>query len=304
MCMNRHFMRRALIHNAFCLVTALHALVACGTPLPQGPAQLTLDIDGVPIEVFTYKPQRYSGGPLLLTLHGLTPNAEGYREYSKPLADRFHLLVVAPRFDRERFPTWRYQAGGIARTSRQPDAGPLRVEPESSWTGHLFLKIIETIRAIEANPALPYYLIGHSAGGQALSRFAAFIPNEARRIVIANPGTYLWPGREAGFRYGFGGLPHALSDDAAIRRYLAQPVTIFLGQGDVERDPNLNVSAGAMRQGPNRHERGLNAFHAAQKLAQDNGWEFNWRLVEVPAVGHSAQRMYESPQAGIALLGQ
>jgi pimeloyl-ACP methyl ester carboxylesterase len=297
-------MRRALIRYACCIVTALHALVAFGNPLPRGPAHLTLDIEGMPIEVYTYKPQRYSGGPLLLTLHGLTPDAEGYREYSKPFADRFHLLVVAPLFDRERFPTWRYQAGGIARTSRQPDSGLLPVEPESSWTGRLFLKIVETIRVIEDKPDLPYYLIGHSAGGQALGRFAAFIPNAARRIVIANPGTYLWPAREARFPYGFGGLPDALSDDAAIRRYLAQPVTIFLGQGDVNRDTNLNVSAGAMRQGPNRHERGLNAFRAAQKLAHEKSWEFNWQLVEVPAVGHSAQRMYESLQSGAALLDQ
>lgn len=290
--------------HAFCVISAFHALLAHGMPLPNGPAHRTLDIDGVPIEVFTYKPQRYSGGPLLLTLHGLNRNAEGYRDYSRTLADRFGFLVVAPKFDPKHFPTWRYQAGGIARAATQPGSGPLNIEPESRWTGHMLLKIIEFIRAAEGRADLPYYLSGHSAGGQALSRFAAFIPNEARRIVITNPSTYIWPTRDVRFPYGFGGLPDALSNDAAIRRYLAQPVTIFLGQADVNRDPSLNVRDGAVQQGPNRYQRGLNVFRAAQKLSQEKGWKFDWRLVEVPDVAHSARRMYESPQAGAALLGE
>jgi len=192
----------------------------------------------------------------------------------------------------------------IARAAPQPGSGPLNIEPESRWTGHTLLKLIEFIRAAEGRTDLPYYLSGHSAGGQALSRFAAFIPNEARRIVMANPSTYLQPTRDVRFPYGFGGLPDALSNDAAIRRYLAQPVTIFLGQADVNRGPSLNVRDGAVQQGPNRYQRGLNVFRAAQKLAQEKGWEFDWRLVEVPDVGHSARRMYESPQAGAALLGE
>jgi pimeloyl-ACP methyl ester carboxylesterase len=166
------------------------------------------------------------------------------------------------------------------------------------------LEIVERIRAEENRPDLPYYLLGHSAGGQLLSRFAAFLPNAAQRIVIANPSTYVWPTREVRFPYGFGGLPDALGSEEAIRHYLAQPLTIFLGTADVKRDGSLNVGESAMRQGPNRYERGLQVFGAAREVAQNRGWPFNWRLVEAPAVGHSARSMYASPQAEAALFAK
>ena len=289
----------------YCLFVVLgYALPGHTEPIPLGVGQRTLDAAGTGIECYTYKPASYDGGALLVTLHGLNRNAAGYLAYSSPLADRHGFLVIAPRFDRERFPTWRYQAGGIARYDHPPDSAPLGLEPEAQWTGTILLQIVERIRAEENAPDLPYYVLGHSAGGQLLSRFAAFVPNAAQRIVIANPSTYVWPTREAHFPYGFGGLPDALGGDEAIRRYLAMPLTIFLGATDVKRDRSLNVSEGAMRQGLNRYERGLHVFRTAREIAQTKGWAFNWRLVEAPGVGHSARRMYASPQAEAALFAR
>jgi hypothetical protein len=56
-----------------------------------------------------------------------------------------------------------------------------------------------------------------------------------------------------------------------------------------------------MAQGATRYERGLNAFRTAQARAQSSGWTFNWRLVELPGTGHSARKMFASPQASEAL---
>ena len=270
-------------------------------PFASGTQQRTLEIAGTPIEVHVYKPRHYSGRAVLVTLHGLNRNAAGYLAYTQALAERYGFLLVAPLFDRERFPTWRYQAGGIARYARPPESRPLQLEPESRWTARMLLDLIEAVRREENAPDLPYYLVGHSAGAQLLSRFAAFVPHAARRIVVANPSTYLWPTREAHFPFGFGGLPDAIGSEEAIRRYLAQPVTIFLGTSDVVRDGTLNVTAGAMRQGLNRYERGLQVFQTARELAKNRGWDFNWRLVEAPGVGHSARAMYASPQVDAAI---
>jgi len=281
-----------------------YGLPGWGEPIPAGIAERTLTVAGMAIEIHTYKPAHYEGGPLLVTLHGLNRNADGYLAYSRPLAERHGFLVVAPYFDRERFPTWRYQGGGIARYANPPDSGALKLESESRWAATILLEIVERIRTEENRPDLPYYLLGHSAGGQLLSRFAAFLPNAAQRIVIANPSTYVWPTREVRFPYGFGGLPDALGNEEAIRHYLAQPLTIFLGTADVKRDGSLNVGESAMRQGPNRYERGLQVFGAAREVAQNKGWTFNWRLVEAPAVGHSARRMYTSPEVEAALFAK
>lgn len=279
----------------------LVAQAAQAAALPTGAGKIALDVQGIPIEVYTYKPAHYSGGPLLLTLHGVARNAPGYRDYSKPLADRHGLLVAAPLFDRKRFPRWRYQTGGLVHRSNQDTDAQMQVEPEPQWTGRLLLGIIEAIRTEERSPALPYYMLGHSGGAQALSRFAAFVPNEALRIVIANPGTHLWPGRELRFPYGYGGLPTALSRDESIRRYLAQPITLLLGTADVQQDGDLDMEDGAIAQGAHRFERGVNTYRAAEAEARARGWAFNWKLVEVPGVGHSASRMLRSPQAAAAL---
>lgn len=284
---------------AACLLAGSSA--AWSEPFASGTEQRTVEIAAVPIEVHTYKPQHYAGGAMLVTLHGLNRNAAGYLRYSQALAERHGFLLVAPLFDRERFPTWRYQAGGIARYARPPESRPPQLEPESRWTARMLLDLIEAVRREENAPDLPYYLIGHSAGAQLLSRFAAFVPNAARRIVIANPSTYVWPTREAHYPFGFGGLPEAIGSEEAVRRYLAQPVTIFLGTSDVVRDGTLNVTGSAMRQGANRYERGTEIFQAARELAKNKGWNFNWRLVEAPGVGHSARRMYASPQVDAAI---
>lgn len=296
--------RPAPVSWALFTLAVIHLALGRAEPLPTGIDKRTFDVDGTPIAAYTYKPANYAGGPLLLSLHGTNRNADGYVDYTKPLADRLGMLVVAPEFDHERFPVWRYQNGGIARPADGKHTGAIEVNPESQWTGRVLLRIIEAVAADEGRPELPYYLIGHSAGGQALSRLAAFVSNKAHRIVIANPSTHVWPARDAGFPYGFGGLPDSLASDDAIRRYLAQPVVLLLGTADVKRDRHLLVTEGAMKQGSNRYERGINVFHAARGLAQEKGWKFNWQLVEVPGVGHSARRMYASPQATGALYGE
>lgn len=297
-------MKGVLVRSLIGAASLAVGCVALAEPIPPGEAVRTLDIRGTAIEVHTYKPAHYSGAGLLVSLPGRNRNAARYLAYSKPLAERHGFLLAVPRFERERFPTWRYQAGGIARYRHAPETGTLEVEAAAFWTTTMLLEIVQRIRAEEDAPELPYYLLGHSAGAQLLSRFAAFVPNAARRIVIANPSTYVWPAREARFPFGLGGLPLALSDDEAIRRYLAQPVTLLLGTADVERDAALNVTDGAMRQGAHRYERGLNAYRAARALAREKGWPFNWQLVEAPGVGHSARAMYGSAAADAALTGR
>jgi len=279
---------------AFSCIATAHA-----EAIPAGSSQRSVVIGTETIELHTYKPPQYAGGPILLVLHGLGTNATGYRDAAVTLANAHGFLVVAPLFDRKRFPVWRYQTGGIVRNQRAE--GDFTVEPETQWMGRTFLDIINAVRADEGRPGLAYSLIGHSAGGQTLSRFAAFMPHQAKHIVIANPSTWVWPSREERFPFGFGGLPEKMADDAALQRYLAQPVTLLLGTADIKRGSDLNVSPGAERQGSNRLERGNNVFRTAQQLARDRGWTFNWRLVEVPEVGHSARRMFGSAEALAAM---
>lgn len=283
------------------LLTAFLVLLFATTlrsaPLPAGASSQDIPTTGGVIKVFTYRPSLYKGGPLVVVFHGVNRNAEDYRNFAIAVAERFKVLVAAPLFERERFPVDAYIRGGLLNKD-----GTLR--PRESWTYALVPQLVKALREGEGKPDLPYYLLGHSAGGQFLARFAAFYPTEAQRIVAGNPGSHLFPRRDWDFGYGFGKLPAEISDDAALQRYLAAPLTIYLGTGDILTDSeNLDKSPEAQRQGPNRYTRGLACFEFAQKLAAERGWQFNWRKVETPGIGHDGGGMFAAPEMAAALFG-
>lgn len=270
-------------------------LLAVAAEVPQGSHQLTVDLDGTPIELFTYKPDSYREGPLILVFHGVLRNAQEYRDHARGMGDRFGALIVAPRFPEDRFSIERYQLGGLLVKGE--------LQPRANWTWQFVPRIAEEIRRRENHPDLPYYLIGHSGGGQFLIRLAGFVPTAARRIVAANPGTYLFPVRDQDYPFGFGGLPEELSSDEALRRYLAQPITLYLAMEDKQRDEHLLVTPPAERQGSTRWERGQNAFRAAEQFARQRRWAFNWRMVAVPEVGHDHQAMFDHRLCKEAIFG-
>jgi len=277
------------------------AVMALGLPLhaatiPFGASQFEAGSGTNAITVYTYKPRNYQGGPVLFVFHGVTRNARGYRNDAVDIAERFRLIIATPLFDTNRFPTSAYQGGGVL--SHGVFQSP------TNWTYNLLPGIINEVRQREGNPKLPYYFIGHSAGAQFLMRLSAFSPLDAQRIVVANPGSDLFPRRDWKFRYGFGGLPPEWSDDAELQRYLSAPLTLFLGTADTDPlDPELDHSAGAEQEGRFRLERGRACFDYAQKLAQEHGWKFNWRKVETSGIGHTARSMFAVPEVGDALIG-
>lgn len=283
--------------NLMLLLVSLVANLAAAEPVRTGPGQIDFTSGEETLQVFTYKPPTYRDGPILLVFHGVNRNAEDYRNFAICLAERFKAIVAAPLFDRQRFSAERYQRGGLLAEGR--------ARPREAWTFAFIPRLVEDLRQREGRPLLPYYLIGHSAGGQFLTRLAAFLPGEAIRIVAANPGSHLFPTRDAAFGYGFGGLPEEWANDAALRRYLAAPLTLYLGTGDINPDDrNLDRSEAALAQGRTRYDRGRTCFEFARKLATARGWEFGWRKVETPGIGHDAAAMFAASEAGLALFGE
>ena len=264
--------------------------------LPVGSARVELDFDGVKLELFTHKPKDWKQERMLLVFHGVNRNADEYRDHAVVLAERYSMLVVAPRFDAERFPSRKYQRGGLVREDGS-------AAPPEEWTYAYVPRIARAVREREGHPRLPYWLIGHSAGGQFCMRMAAFQDTGAERIVAANAGSVLLPTRDAEFGYGFGGLPEALSSDDVLRRYLAAPLTLYLGTADDHADEWLDTSEPAMRQGPGRLQRNRAAFAAGRALAEQRGWTFAWRTVEVEGVGHDHEAMFAHARAEEALFG-
>lgn len=248
------------------------------------------------IECFTYKPAHWGGERMILVHHGVLRNADEYRDHAVVLGDRFDALIVAPRFDKERFPSEKYQRGGILN-------GDGSAAPPSAWTYAYVPKIAAAIREREGRPDLRFWIIGHSAGGQFAMRMSAFQATGAERIVAANPGTDLFPTRELPFGWGFGGLPDELSNDERIRHFLAAPLTLYLGTADDHPDEDLDVSENSMKQGGGRLQRGRAAFALGERVAREHGWPFAWRLVEADGVPHDHERMFAHPACERALFG-
>jgi pimeloyl-ACP methyl ester carboxylesterase len=262
--------------------------------LPIGKSSFTVAHPKEPLQVFAYKPRRYAGGPLVMVCHGTLRNAEEYRDHAIAMADRLNVLVVAPLFDAERFPSRRYHRGGILDESGA-------VAPRESWTYNRLNDIVATVRKLEGKPRLPFALIGHSAGGQFLVRMCAFYDSGAFSIVAANPGSELFPTTEQKFGYGYGGLPATLVTDALIRQYLSQPLTIYLGTDDNGPDEYFDGSAEAMVQGAGRLQRGHAVYEYSKSLAMRRGWKFEWRLVEALQIPHDHDQMFNHPKFEEAL---
>lgn len=262
-------------------------------PIPVGAGQVETYLDNRKIIIHTYKPVGYNVGPLVLVFHGVGRNAAEYRDFARGLGDRHKAIILAPEFDRAQFPGRRYTQGGMLREGQ--------LTPKQQWTWNLVPRLVEIVRRREGRPDLPFFLLGHSAGAQFVGRMAGFLETGAQRVVIANPSAYLSPERALAFPYGFGELPEELANDEAIRRYLAQPLTIFVGTEDKERDDYLDTSDAADTQGTTRYERGRNIFEAARAKARAAGWPFGWKLVEAPGVGHNARAMFDNPACDLAL---
>lgn len=265
---------------------------AANLGIPVGIGRQIADLEGVSVEVFTYRPAACRLSGALLVFHGMARNAAGYRDDAIPLGQHFCMLVVAPLFDKTRFPTWRYQRGGIAHGSA--------VQPAESWTVNFVPRLVSWVRHEEGRADLPYALIGHSAGAQFLSRVAAFGQDDATQTIIANPSTWVQPSLAVAAPYGFGQVYDPAQGDTALRRYLATRLTVLLGQEDIG-SRHLATGKEAEAQGNTRLERGQRVFREAQLAARHRGWPFNWRLAIVPGAGHSASKMFASEQAFDAL---
>lgn len=267
--------------------------------IPDGKGEVTIKVDHFHLEVFTYRAKNYwdAHGPLIMVFHGHNRNADGYRDHAKRLGDESGGLVVCPFFDQDQFPRHAYNDGNVMGPDKH---GPL--QPRHKWSFSVVPKLIDKIRAMEGRPDMAYYFLGHSAGGQFVERLMALGEVKPIRAVAANPGSHMFPTMHMQFPYGFGGLPDSIANEQAFRAYLAAPLTIYLGTADTDpNDPDVDKSKTAEEQGPYRLVRGHNCYKAAQHLAKTKGWEFHWRLVEAPDIGHSATKMFHDPACWKAL---
>ena len=263
------------------------------SPKTYGASERIAILNGQPVVLFIYRPPACKNPDFLFVFAGYKRNASQYRDRASYAADRACLLVVAPQFDKTRFPNWRYQRGGVKHKGI--------IQPRKKWSGNLVKELVNWTRNKEGRPGARYILFGHSAGAQFLSRICAYSPPvDAFRIILANPSVYVLPTLKEKPPYGFSGVFSNRETKQFMQNYLSLPIVIYLGKKD-RKFKNLVKTKAARRQGKNRYRRGLFVYELAKETALEKGWSFNWKLIEVPGVGHSSRRMLQAKEIFSAL---
>jgi poly(3-hydroxybutyrate) depolymerase len=232
-----------------------------------------------------YRPASHRpANPVVLVQHGMQRNGAEYRDYWAEDAERFGLLVIAPTFGPEHWPTAEHYNNGMPRD----DDG--RPRPRNAWGFTSLARIQAALRESGLTTRPRAHLFGHSAGGQFVHRLLSTQPQDAFEAAItANPGWYTLPTLDRPYPEGLGGLGLARAD---LARLLAFPQLILAGDRDTDTaGPSLPMQAEAMRQGPHRFARAQFYLEFARAEAARYGLPCAWRLQPVPGIGHDGAAM-------------
>lgn len=254
---------------------------------------------------------------VVFVVHGSSANHCDYARYAMESAEDAgglaSTLVVAPLFTDaatggDRRLTWGsgWREGS---TSTNPDG--TRV---SSFAA---MDLLAAAARQTFGGGVPLLLVGHSAGGQFVQRYAEGSDAPFDAFVPMNPSSYAylsaqrWPGGATvdgvpgcpgynTWKYGLHDLNRYMGDAGDLRaRYAARRVALVLGGSDVDRDEALDVGCEADSQGRNRLERGRLFFgHLADQLGVHPSGH---TLAVVPQVGHDGRSMIRSAAARAVL---
>jgi pimeloyl-ACP methyl ester carboxylesterase len=310
-----------------------HQTLTVNTAQASGALPLYASINGSLADLSLPQP---SVSRVLIVFHGRQRNADvynesGYEAIKKAGRAGEGTLLITPQF-LEQVDTAAY---GLS-------ANVLRWEPEQWMSGANAMNApVSSFDAIDSIlvrlgdrhlfPNLKaVVLVGHSAGGQLLQRYAvAGQGGDALekagihvRYVVANPSSYLYfsaerpelkPKNEFSFttpaetcageynRWKYGVLdppPYAASEDFAEveKRYIRREVVYLLGTGDTDPNhPALDKSCSGEKEGPYRFFRGKAYFRYLQMRHPElDGDLSRQQLWTVPGVEHDGDKMLNS----------
>ena len=214
-------------------------------------------------------------GPAVFVIHGTERNARDYFRYLQNL----DTLVIAPQFQASG--PGMYWSSGWKEGNKSSD--PQRV---SSY--EVLDRMVEMFHGVA--------IVGHSAGGQFVTRYAAGTRLQGLTFIVANPSSYLYLDRTrpvSGACSGFNNYRYGLDHLNSYMRagispdYPNRNVIYLLGSLDTKADSYLDTSCAANLEGSNRFDRGGKFY---SHLATHFGRPVH-RKVIVYGVGHDPARM-------------
>lgn len=180
---------------------------------------------------------------VLVAVHGISRNYRIQAAAFRSMAERLGICLMAPLFDKERFPN--YQR--LAANTRQ-----LRADQSLSM-------LLLTWQAARMLPGLKMHLIGYSGGAQFAHRYAYLYPQRVASLSICSAGWYTLPSPDINYPYGLKNWPEWLGKPQPDE--LAKlPMQVMVGERDDLRDASL------------RQNRRLDQWQGRDRIERAGSW--------------------------------
>ena len=223
---------------------------------------------------YLYRPEQpVRRGRLLVSVHGVSRNAEEHVELFRPYADRYGAVLLAPLFEPDDFRD--YQRLGRKGKGPRADLALIRV--------------LNEVKARFGWDTSQVDLFGFSGGAQFAHRFAFAHPQRVRSIALGAAGWYTMPDPSLSYPHGTAdseGL-EAVRFNAAAAAHLR--TLVMVGENDNRADDEeLNQTRIICQtQGKNRLQRAHAWTKAMNTLSTKSGGAGQVDMVKLPKVDHS-----------------
>jgi len=244
---------------------------------------------------------------ILLLVHGTPGSQETALEVAEkfvsgfiPSAKKRGTVLVAPAFDQRNF-GGRFGPGGGYRGSFGREIGA------DEFVNEIVARYEAEFPTFDGS----FYLYGHSAGGQFVSRYAVLHPGRLRAAVISAAGSYAFPNPQAAWADGMQPLQRTMAWDGDVESKpvdirpdpngwleAAQlPITVLIGDDD-----DTEMFQSPTQKGTSMKDRGRCWVEQMNALAGSHGKVGTVRLVIVPGAGHDSRKLL--PTGITALFGE
>ncbi|HEY1656384.1 MAG TPA: hypothetical protein VGF86_14870 [Candidatus Tumulicola sp.] len=253
----------------------------------------------------------------IIVVHGVLRDADYYYDTGAIAIAQAHAggtLLIAPQFVERGDLAGHAVAANTLWWSGKWPGGSDALSPAPVSTYDVFDAMIARLADRSRFPKMrEIVLIGHSAGGQIVQRYA--VVGKAKQLdpgsavpvhlIVANPSSYFYFGNyrpvpQTGcadfnrWRYGLAGAPpYVVGTDAQLeRRYVRRHVTYLLGTADTNpAEDDLDRSCGGEAQGPYRYARGkYYVAYLARRHPAGTAQDYAY----VRGVPHDNRRMFTS----------
>ncbi|NIV29640.1 MAG: hypothetical protein GWN58_09055 [Anaerolineae bacterium] len=290
-----------LTASGLVVLALLALLTACGpTSVPEPPVArepgLLAESEDTFGTFYAYVPTIMPEVPEVLVLVHGTPQegetAESSAEYLATawidFAEEQGFILLAPTFNQEDFSS---RLGDHALSGYRGLFG--RQVGADEWV----LRLVGAYQAAFGSAGEPFYLYGHSAGGQFTGRFLVTHPESVKAAVISSAATYPQPTTEVAWPFGMGELHADIEWDPDTVQHVdivpdketwvaatQVPLTVIVGLNDTGELPASLIPG---QKGNNRYVIARNWVADMSAFAEANGLESRFQFVIVPGIGHS-----------------